>query len=71
MKPVGPFSLPRDYVLFHNHELDPVTAGKRLRRLPDLSLVPAEEYAARLQAYLEEHPDADRDESYQSTVIRP
>lgn len=38
---------------WHNYHLDTAFAGTYLRRLPDRTLVPAEEYEERLKEYLE------------------
>lgn len=38
---------------WHNYHLDMAFTGAYLRRLPDRTLVPAEEYEQRLKEYLE------------------
>jgi hypothetical protein len=57
------FKLSRQAMLFHSHHLDPAFNGRRLRRLPDMSLVYADEYEERLKEYesaqkeIQEEPD--------------
>ena len=46
----GPFRLDAAYLHFHDHRLDNAFSGP-LRRLPDRTLVRAEEYEARLAGY--------------------
>jgi hypothetical protein len=42
-------NLTRDVALAHNHRLDPTFNGRYIRRLPDRTLVYADEYDERLR----------------------
>jgi len=49
-KIIGPWRMKTADRIFHNHRLD-FTAFRHLRRLPDRTLVYAEEYEERLRQY--------------------
>ena len=50
--PIGPFTISAEYILYHNHRLDPASKGRYLMRLPDRSLVWLDEYERRLDEYI-------------------
>jgi hypothetical protein len=47
------FKLTREGRIYHSHHLDTTFKGRRLRRLPDMTLVYADEYEERLKEYEE------------------
>ncbi len=56
--PTGPFTISAEFILYHNHRLDPASKGRYAMRLPDRSLVWLEEYEQRLRQYeLKAEPD--------------
>ncbi len=49
--PVGPFTISAEFIMYHNHRLDPASKGRYLMRLPDRTLVCLDEYEQRLREY--------------------